>query len=131
MNVLLDSLWLSELLAARTAVAAVDGAGTEGVATAVLGPERCGRYRALDVPVADWWTVSQLAERSGEGRARDALSAYVDVLVADRCRTPGDDVISDLIAHEVDGSALTADEVRAVAVALLCGGAPPPGPQPV
>ena len=126
MTVVLASLRLGELLAARTTAGATDGA-----ATAVLGPERCARYRALGVPVGDWWTVSQLAERSGADQARDALSAYVDVLVADRCRTPGDDVVSDLIAHEVDGSALTADEIRAVVVAVLCGGAPSPGPQPV
>lgn len=126
MNVVLDSPWLGELLAVRAAGTALDGA-----ATAVLGSDRCGRYRALGIPVGDWWTVSQLAERCGEDPARDALSAYVDVLVADRCRAPGDDVVSDLIACEVDGSALTADEIRAVAVALLGGGAPSPGPQPV
>jgi len=63
--------------------------------------------------------LARWADRAATGEVRAALHAYADVLVADRCRLPGDDVVSDLIAYDADGDALTADEIRDIVAALL------------
>lgn len=105
---------LSELFSSRLAVPADDDA-----AGVVLGPHVHGLCLALGVPERDWWTLSRLADDLTGAHAVDALGAFVDVLVADRCRHPGDDLISDLITYDADGCGLTADEIRAVVVDLI------------
>jgi cytochrome P450 len=47
------------------------------------------------------------------------LYAYIDVMVADRCRNLRDDLLSDLILAEADGDELTADELRMLISTLL------------
>jgi cytochrome P450 len=42
-------------------------------------------------------------------------------MIAERCRKSTDDLISDLIAIDVGGSELTADELRTVVVTLVTG----------
>ncbi|WNG89796.1 hypothetical protein C6A87_011990 [Mycobacterium sp. ITM-2016-00317] len=63
--------------------------------------------------------------RLDDAGQRDAFGAYLDVLVAHRCGHPGEDVVSDLIAHEVDGDGLTADEIRDILVDFVRAGAQP------
>jgi cytochrome P450 len=60
------------------------------------------------------------AGESLNSKARDQLYAYVDVMIADRCRTPGDDLLSELIEAGIDGEELTVDELRAIVAALVC-----------
>lgn len=72
----------------------------------------------LGVPRKDWARLSRLAWQA-DAQSIDALSAYVDVMIADRCRQLTDDLLADLVMTDVDGDGLTADEIRAVAVALL------------
>ncbi|MEZ0339837.1 hypothetical protein ACAG25_07610 [Mycobacterium sp. pV006] len=105
---------LSELFSSRLTVPADDD-----VAGIVLGPRLPGLCRALGVPERDWWTIARLTDRLAEPATLDALGAYVDVLIAERCRQPGDDLISDLIAYHVDGQDLTADEIRELVVDLI------------
>jgi len=105
---------LAQLVEARWS-----GAGCDDAAAVVLGPQRCALYAALGVPQRDWWPLARWADRAATGEVRAALHAYADVLVADRCRLPGDDVVSDLIAYDADGDALTADEIRDIVAALL------------
>lgn len=106
-------------------------AGRDDAAVVVLGPRRCALYAALGLPHRDWWPVTRWADRAATGQGRAALEAYAEVLVADRCRLPGNDVVSDLIAYEADGDALTADEIRDIVAGLLAGDGPPALDQPV
>ncbi len=109
-DAVLQSLRLPELLASRTTASAHDD-----TAAIVLGPRLRDVLAALAIPERDWLRVSR---RLDDGD-REALGGYVDVLVADRCRLPGEDVISDLVAHEVDGRGLTAEEIRAIVVGCV------------
>jgi cytochrome P450 len=104
---------LPDLLAARLPFAAQDDP-----AVIVMGERLHGVCVALGVPSRDWLHMAQWVEGPTAGRAA-RLGAYVDVLVADRCWRPGEDLISDLIAIEADGDGLTADEIRAIVVVLL------------
>ncbi|UXA20145.1 hypothetical protein [Mycobacterium sp. SMC-4] len=105
---------LSELFSSRLALPVDDDA-----ASIVLGPRLHGLCRALGVPKRDWWTVSRLVDDLSDAQTVEALSSFIDVLVAERCRQPGDDLVSDLISYEADGRALTAGEIRAMVVAVL------------
>ena len=73
------------------------------------------------VPRRDWPLFQRWADESLTSKALDELYAYVDVMIADRCRKPGPDLLSHLIQFEVDGNELTTDDLRAVAAALLAG----------
>ena len=73
----------------------------------------------LGVPRADWSLFDRWAADLHDEKNLDALHAYVDVMVAERCWRPRHDLLSRLIAAGVGGEELTSDELRAVAVALL------------
>ena len=74
----------------------------------------------LGVPRADWQLFSGWAAEPNS-KAVDALYAYVDVMIADRCRQPTDDLVSKLIELEVDGEDLTVDDIRRFVAALVTG----------
>lgn len=106
---------LSALLSARLTDAADDE-----VAGVIMGPRLRDLCAALGVPVRDWWQVSRWLDHHENRHCRsDALGAYIDVMVADRCGRPGNDLLSDLITFEVDGCGLTADEIRAIVIKLI------------
>ena len=65
---------------------------------------------ALGVPRRDWGLFSRWSEDAEAPRSLDLLGAYVDVMIAERCRKSTDDLISDLVAIGIGGSELTADE---------------------
>jgi cytochrome P450 len=114
---------LAELLSARVASGVPDD-----LAAIVLGPRLRGLCDALGAPERDWWQLARWATRLDDADQRDAFGAYLDVLVAYRCGHPGEhgeDVVSDLIAHEVDGDGLTADEIREILVDFVRAGAQP------
>jgi cytochrome P450 len=73
--------------------------------------EVCG---ALGVPQDDWVLFWRWADELPAGKAADELNAYVDVLIADRCRRPADDLLSQLIALNS-----TDDEIRMRVGALV------------
>lgn len=102
---------LAELFSARLSCAPVDDAPA-----VVLGPRMVNVCTALGAPLRDWWQVCEWASRLDDDRVRDTFGAYVDVLVADRCVRLGNDLVSELIVHEVDGDGLTADEIRTLLV---------------
>jgi cytochrome P450 len=54
--------------------------------------------------------------------ALGSLSEYVDGLLAERRRAPGDDLISALIAAREQSDRLSADELRAMVTVLIFGG---------
>ncbi len=54
--------------------------------------------------------------------ARDEVSAYVRELIERRRRSPGDDLLTDLIAAEEAGDRLSTDELLSMAVAVLIAG---------
>jgi cytochrome P450 len=53
---------------------------------------------ALGVPRRDWGLHSRWSEDSADPRSLDLLGAYVDVMIAERCRKSTDDLISNLIS---------------------------------
>lgn len=88
------------------------------IAEIALGRWTCVLYSALGLPSHDWLQVARWADEADEF-ALEALGSYIDVLVAVRCGSPAEDLLSDLIAAEVDGDGFTADELRAIVVALV------------
>jgi cytochrome P450 len=76
---------------------------------------------ALGVPQKDWPLFSRRSAGPLTPRAVDALNQYVDVMIADRCRKPTDDLLSNLIQLEVDGEALTVDDIHNFVAALVTG----------
>jgi cytochrome P450 len=89
-------------------------------------PPRTTRRRSIDdvcvqlgVPAKDWHLFKHWAAESLTSEALDQLYAYVDVMIAERCRQPGDDLLSELIATGVDGEDLTVDELHAIVVAMV------------
>ncbi len=73
---------------------------------------------ALGVPRGDWHLFSGWAA-GPNSKAVDALYADVDVMIADRCRRPTDDLVSKLIELEVNGEDLTVDDIRKFVAALV------------
>jgi cytochrome P450 len=73
----------------------------------------------LGVPEQDWNQMAHWAAALGEHRSHDALDAYVDVMVADRCAHLTGDLLSELIRTGVAGLDLTADEIRLAVAAML------------
>jgi cytochrome P450 len=74
---------------------------------------------ALGVPRRDWPLFSRWSAGHLTPNAVDALCQYVDVMIADRCRKPGGDLLSQLIDLEVDGEGLTTDDIRSYVVGLV------------
>jgi cytochrome P450 len=74
---------------------------------------------ALGVPQKDWPLFYAWAATPLTPTATDALHQYVDVMIADRCRRPADDLMTALITLEVDGSELTGDDIRSFVAGLL------------
>lgn len=67
--------------------------------------------------------VEAVMERAGDIIAAQAeLADYVTALVAERRRSPGDDMISALIEAQDDGDRLNGDELTAMVEALLLAG---------
>jgi cytochrome P450 len=75
----------------------------------------------LGVPRKDWHLFKRWAGKSLNSKALDELYAYVDMMIADRCRKPGADLLSELIETGIDGEDLTTDELRAIIVSLVSG----------
>ena len=91
-----------------------------------IEPPRTTRSQSIDevcaqlgVPPKDWHLFKRWATDSLNPKTLDELYAYVDVMIADRCRRPGDDLLSELIATGVDGEDLIVDELRAVVAAMV------------
>jgi cytochrome P450 len=78
-----------------------------------------GLCERLGVPRRDWHFFRRWAGESLNSKALDELHAYVDVMIGDRCRAPGTDVLSELIETGIDGEELTDDELRAIVATLV------------
>ncbi|MDT5412736.1 MAG: hypothetical protein QOG14_4956 [Mycobacterium sp.] len=76
---------------------------------------------ALGVPRKDWHLFSRWAAGPLTPKALDALHAYVDVMIADRCRRSTDDLLAKLIELEVDGEELTVDDIQRFVADLVAG----------
>lgn len=73
----------------------------------------------LGFPASDWSLLAQWAAELGERRSHEALDAYVDMMIADRCCRTSDDLLSELILIGVAGLDLTAEEIRLAVAAML------------
>jgi len=76
---------------------------------------------ALGVPEKDWPLFYRWAAEPLTPKSLDALDQYIDVMIADRCRRPTDDLISTLISLEVDGRELAVDDIRNFVSELVAG----------
>jgi cytochrome P450 len=84
----------------------------------------------LGVPARDWKSFARWAAVLCDQPARgsretavnqtvDAVHAYVDVLIAERCAHPTDDLLSELIGADIGGDGFTADELRLSVTTLM------------
>lgn len=75
----------------------------------------------LGVSQHDWNTwVRWAAElRDAPRETPSAVHAYVDVMIAERCVHPTDDLLSQLIDAEIDGMGFTTDELHLSVTTLL------------
>jgi cytochrome P450 len=73
----------------------------------------------LGVPRDDRLLFWRWAGDLSTPKALDELHAYVDVMIADRCCKPTDDLLSHLIQLEVDGEDLTVDDIHRLVAALV------------
>ena len=117
--------WWGALLAHRAHIPLRYGTAHPTVApflTAALplGPDRsiADVCALLGVPRRDWHLFRRWAGESLSSKALDQLHAYVDVMIAERCRNPGDDLLSQLIETGLDGEDLTVDDFRAIVASL-------------
>lgn len=62
------------------------------------------------------------AQRSRTKAVSEAISDYLDRVMAERRRTPRDDLISDLVAAQAAGAPLSDSEIRVNGLNLLLGG---------
>jgi len=69
---------------------------------------------ALGVPADDWVLFWRWADELPAPKAVDELNSYVDVLIAQRCRTPADDMISRYIDAD-----MTVEEIYAQVAAMV------------
>ena len=74
---------------------------------------------ALGVPQEDWPLFYRWAAAPLTPKATDELDHYVDVMIAERCWRPADDLMSKLIELEVEGEELTVDDIRSFVAALV------------
>ena len=76
---------------------------------------------ALGVPQRDWPLFYRWAAGPLTPKATAALHQYIDVMIAERCRRPADDLLTTLVTLEVDGRELTDDDIRNFVAALVAG----------
>lgn len=76
---------------------------------------------ALGVPPREWPLFARWATDFLNPVALDALYSHLDVMIAERCRNPGEDLLSGLIGLEVDGDGLTADDLHTIVAVVLAG----------
>jgi cytochrome P450 len=76
---------------------------------------------ALGVPQKDWPLFYRWAAGPLTPKATDALHQYVDVMIAERCRKPADDLLTTLITFEDGGRELTDGDIRQFVAALVAG----------
>jgi cytochrome P450 len=109
----------------------------EGDLAAEIGPrlaitmlgDMLGVPRA-DIPVFQEWAgqiglafgLMNDEQRAAAEKAVVGLSEYIDGLIADRRRTPGDDLMTALIVAEEEGDRLSTPELYAMVANILFGG---------
>jgi cytochrome P450 len=65
---------------------------------------------------------SRWADEPATPKTLNELYADIDVMVAERCWKPTDDLLSYLVRVEADGDELTADKLRKLVSTLLTAG---------
>lgn len=73
------------------------------------------------MPAKDWPLFTGWAASARTSNCLDALYQYVDVMIADRCRQPGDDLLTRLIELDVDGRELSVDDIHRFVASLVTG----------
>lgn len=76
---------------------------------------------ALGVPQGEWRLFAHWATDFLNPVSLEELYSHLDVMIAERCRVPGDDLLSDLIGLEIDGDGLTVDDLHTIVAAVLAG----------
>ena len=73
----------------------------------------------LGVPLNHRLLFRRWADDLTNPKTLDALHAYIDLMITDRCCKPAGDLLSQLIQLDVDGEDLTFDEIHQLVTALL------------
>ncbi|HYJ57014.1 MAG TPA: hypothetical protein VEX40_16135 [Mycobacterium sp.] len=90
-------------------------------ATAITARQVSIVCQALGVPRDDWLLFWRWTDELSNPKTLDAMRTYIDVMIADRCRQPADDLLSKLIELEVDGEELTVDDIHRFVATLVAG----------
>ncbi|RAV05758.1 hypothetical protein DQP55_25215 [Mycolicibacterium sp. GF69] len=77
--------------------------------------------QALGFPEEDWPLFARWATEPMTPRDEETLYQYVDVMIAERCWKPTDDLLSQLIDLEVGGVELTVDDIHRFVATLVTG----------
>lgn len=85
-----------------------------------------GVCEALGVPPRDRRLFARWAAGPLTPKGLEELCAYVDVMIADRCGRPTDDLITELIALQIGGEELTVDDIHIYVATLVVGADPAP-----
>ena len=83
----------------------------------------------LGVPREDWELFARWADDGASPKTVAGLRAYLDVMIADRCRHPTSDLVSHLIHVDAEGIELTVDDVHVLVASLVAGSTVVPPPQ--
>jgi cytochrome P450 len=113
-----DAFTVQSIRTLRTDVLAALRGGATSVSEVGARSSMRLKCASLGVPRRDWASISRWAWVN-DAESMRALDSYVDLMIADRCWKLTDDLMSDLVLADVDGDGLTADELRAVVVALV------------
>jgi cytochrome P450 len=85
---------------------------------------------AMAAPRQDWRLFSRWASGPLTPKATDELHAYLDVMIADKCRNAGHDLLSTLIQLQVDGQDLTVNDLQVIVTSLVASAEAPREPLP-
>ncbi|MBM3679259.1 MAG: cytochrome P450 [Actinobacteria bacterium] len=92
--------------------------------TQLTGIHEAGRFR-------DWYrlivaggvsSISDPGARAAAFRAREEVAAFLEPIIEERRRSPGNDLVSDLVTAEYDGAPLPHEEIVATVIFLLAAG---------
>ncbi|WP_326546969.1 hypothetical protein QGN32_01740 [Mycolicibacterium sp. ND9-15] len=74
---------------------------------------------AFGFPEQDWPMFARWAAGPMTPRDEETLYQYVDVMIAERCCKPTEDLLSHLIDLEVGGAELTVDDIHRFVATLV------------
>ena len=75
-----------------------------------------------DLPKFRAWTNTIVHDRAGRGPAMQEVKEFLNGVIAERQKDPGDDLVSTITTFEIDGRPLSQEEMMGIVVMLFIGG---------